>query len=183
MRRTLTLLFFVLGSNFSFGQMDTVFITYDKGAPDSLFYSTDTLLFDTFLQRNVLHGTDVMPWTANQQYAKGYGLYLSDVEINPCRQGERPPEMEEIISIDESDTSLVIQLNIVGNCCHDFLCDVEVIGDSVINLIQYGYGNTYCACNCCFGLTYVFDLETEYSDFSSLKFVMIDGDRRTLRKL
>ena len=60
---------------------------------------------------------------------------------------------------------------------------MQIVNDSIVNLIQYGYGATYCACICCFGLTYEFSLMREFSEFDRLKKVMINGDERTLKKL
>jgi len=178
------ILFFALTGSAQ-GQTDTVFIRYDKNqfGEEKIDYKTDTVVFETPTARAILHGTTVLPWTSNQQYAKGYGLYIEKVEISPCRQGERPKEQEEVISAVQTDTTLILQLNILGNCCHSFLCDIQVINDTTINLIQYGYGATYCACICCFGLTYEFSLMREYSEFDKLKNVMINGDERTLKRL
>jgi len=172
-------------TNSVFGQADTVFIRYDKNqfGEEKIEYKMDTIIFETPTARAILHGTTVLPWTGNQQNAKGYGLYLDKVEIAPCQKGERPKEQEEVIAVSQSDITMTIQLNILGNCCHSFLCDIKVINDSTINLIQYGYGATYCACICCFGLTYNFSLMREYSEFDKLKNVIINGDERTLKRL
>lgn len=40
----------------------------------SVFGQTDT----------TLSGTMALPWTQNQQYAKGYGLFLDSVTIDQC---------------------------------------------------------------------------------------------------
>lgn len=180
-----TTLTFLIATSLTWGQADTVFIRYDKNqfGEEKIEYNTDTIIFETPTARAILHGTTVLPWTGNQQNAKGYGLYLDKVEITPCQQGERPKEQEEVISVSQTDTTLTIQLNILGNCCHSFLCDIQIENDSIVNLIQYGYGATYCACICCFGLTYEFSLLREYSEFDKLKKVMINGDERTLKQL
>lgn len=181
----MTILTLILTNPLTWGQADTVFIRYDNNqfGEAKVEYKTDTLIFEIPTARAVLHGTTVLPWTGNQQNAKGYGLYLDKVEIAPCQQGERPKEEEEVLSVSQTDTTLTIQLNILGNCCHSFLCDIQIVNDSIVNLIQYGYGGSYCACICCFGLTYEFTLMREYSEFEKLKKIMINGDERTLRQL
>lgn len=185
MRTLVTLLFLISIVHSAMAQEDTVFIRHNKNqfGGEKIEYTTDTIVFETPLARSILYGTTIMPWTANQQYAKGYGLYLKEVSIAPCQQGERPPDMEEVLGISQTDTSMIVELNIIGNCCHAFLCDIQVVNDSVIDLIHYGYGATYCACYCCFGLTYEFSLLREYSEFDKLKYVMINGDERTLKRL
>ena len=125
-----------------------------------------------------LSGTTVLPWTKNQQIAKGYGLYLETVKINECDKSGRLPETEEVVSIQETDSTLVIQAKIIGNCCHDFLCDIEIVEEQVINLIYYGYGNTYCSCTCCYGITYEFST-MKIKEFEKLKTIMINGEEKT----
>lgn len=179
------LILLLLTTCLAWGQADTVFIRYDKNqfGGETIEYKTDTILFETPAARSILHGTTVLPWTANQQLAKGYGLYLDKVRIASCRQGEKPKELEEVVSVATTGKTLIIQLNILGNCCHSFLCDVQIVNDSIVNLLHYGYGATYCSCFCCFGLTYEFSLERDSTDLDRLKKVMINGDERTLKYL
>ncbi|MHB1278838.1 MAG: hypothetical protein ACYC1Q_10605 [Bacteroidia bacterium] len=180
-----TILFSLLTTILARGQADTVFMRYDnlQFEGEKIVYTTDTFLFDSPRARTILVGTTILPWTGNQQNAKGCGLYLNKVEIAPCRNGERPKEKEEVNLVTQSDSTLIISLSILGNCCHSFLCDVQVVNDSTINLIQYGYGASYCACTCCFGLSYEFSLLRGSSEFEKLMNVMINGDERTLKLL
>lgn len=178
---TLTL---ILSINLASGQADTVFIKYnDNDFEDIVHYKTDTVIFDTPNARQILYGTTVLPWTGNQQNAKGYGIYLANVAMAPCRPDQRLDEKVRVLSILSTDTTMRINLNILGNCCHSFLCDISIVNDSIINLIHYGYGKTYCSCICCFGLSYNLSLLKEYTEFSKLKMVMINDDRRTIRRL
>lgn len=175
------LLFFIY--HFTLGQSDTVFMRYDMNIyDDTLTYSTDTIIFDS-VDMELLYGTTILPSTGNQQYAKGYGLHFNNVIFSDCSKGERPTGEIEILSIIESDSTIIFDCKIFGNCCHSFLCDVEIKEDSILNLIYYGYGAGYCACNCCFGLIYEFDFYKEHSDFDELKFVMINNEKQSLIKL
>ncbi len=167
----------------TWSQTDTIFIRYDKNGTDEILqYQTDTFVFNVPKSSTPLVGTTILPWTTNQQVAKGYGLYLQSVRISEClNNGRELPGDEEIIAITETDSSLIIETKIIGNCCHDFLCDVQVVEDSIVNLISYSYGTTYCACACCFGLTYEFSL-MKIEEYEKLKYFMIAGNRKTLRK-
>lgn len=171
------IIFFALNS---FGQKDTVFIRYNAdNDPDKIVYKTDTVFFNTPMGRHILKGTTVLPWTHNQQIAKGYGLYLDNVSQSDCKKdatAERIPA--KINSIINTGDELIIDINISDNCCYSFLCDVQILNESTINLIYYGYG-TYCSCDCCFGLTYKFKKETEL-DLTKIKSVMINGIIKTL---
>ena len=169
----------------SYGQSDTVFLKYDSDKYDErLTYKTDTVVFETFNDRQILYGTTILPWTDNQQNAKGYGLDLAKVSSTPCKQDIKPEGKNEVVSISETDTTLNLELKIFGNCCHSFLCDIAVVEDSLINLLYFGYGATHCDCDCCYGLTYNLTTTTgKYSDYGKLKMVMINGDRKTLKRL
>jgi hypothetical protein len=181
MKTLFTFLMVVLVTSFSWGQADTVFIKYNIDKfEDKPNYKTDTVIFDTPNARQILYGTTVLPWTQNQQIAKNYGLYLDTVSMTPCKQdlGARPNTIGEVLSVNHHNDSLTIELNYWGNCCHSFLCDIEVRDDNTVNLIIHGYGATYCSCQCCFGLTY--HLTTfKGIEFEKLKYIMVNDDEKT----
>lgn len=131
--------------------------------------------------RPALKGTTKLPWTQNQQIAKGYGFFLDTIRIRECDQTKAPPKHEEITSIKEDNSKLIIESNIIGNCCHEFLCDIEVINGRTLNLIHYGYGNTYCSCTCCFGLTYEITI-MPYEQYEKVENVMLNGNKITLKE-
>jgi hypothetical protein len=167
MKILVTILTFILTTSLTWGQADTVFIKYNKDKfEEKPNYKTDTIIFDTPNARQILYGTTVLPWTLNQQIAKGYGLYLNSVSLTPCKQNDK----------------LTIEVKYWANCCHSFLCDLEVINDMTVNLIIYGYGATYCSCSCCFGLTYNISTMT-VDEFDKLKYITINGNEKTKRKL
>lgn len=173
---------FLLITSLTRGQSDTVFIRYNMDISDEIpNYRTDTLIFDSPYLRQIIYGTSVLPWTHNQQKAKNFGIVLKSVTGTDCKESGKP-SADEVVSIAETDTTLKIEINLWGNCCHSFLCDLEIIEDSVVNLVYYGYGATYCACDCCFGLTYNMD-KWNFDRGKSLKSVMINGDRQTKKEL
>ena len=181
-----TILFFFMTVFSTFGQeQDTVFIKYnqDKWA-EKPNYTTDTVIFDNPNERQLLYGTTVLPWTQKQQIAKGYGLYLEKVSMTPCEQElwERPDMKNQVLVINQIEDSLTIEIKYWGNCCHSFLCDLEIMERTTINLLIYGYGAMYCDCTCCFGLT--FHLNTmEVDEFHKLKYITINGEERTKKQL
>jgi len=181
------ILILLLISPLSWGQADTVFIKYNKDKFEDIpNYKTDTIIFDTPNARQILYGTTVLPWTLNQQITKSYGLYFDSLSMTLCQQKEEFWEMNKskprVLSINHVKDNLTIEIKHWANCCHSFLCDIEVIDDTTLNLIIHGYGATYCACECCFGLT--FHLTTlEVENFDKLKYVTINGDERTKKVL
>lgn len=180
-------LFFLLGLSLLgpsiWAQADTVFVRYNKNQfSEEIEYQTDTILFEGTNTRQILHGTMVLPWTLNQQIAKGYGLYLDKVTSTECQEGNLESVAEEIVTIQETDTSLIVDIKIYRNCCHHFLCDVEIVNGHTINLIQQGYGAMYCGCECCFGMTYYFS-KLDFNKQGSLESIMINGKESTSKDL
>lgn len=192
-----TLVFFFFAITLSRGQSDTVFIKYNKDKfEEKLTYKTDTIVFDTPNDRQILYGTDVLPSTYNQQVAKGFGLFLNQIEFTPCKQILQPIligeeeiieepeiiEVDSIISIIKTDTLWTFALKIFENCCHSFLCDISIESDSILNLIFYSYGANYCSCDCCFGLNYKIE-RLNFEDNTKIKFVMINGNIKSKKKI
>ncbi len=166
----------------SFSQ-DTIFVRHPKGwISGSTDYTTDTTLLDNFNDRLVMAGTTLIPSTHGQLNVWGtYQLKLEKVTASNCKShGEEAYTDDFINFITETDSTLVISTTIHDNCCNQFLCDVSVEGDGIRNLIYTGYGNTYCGCNCCFGLDYSFKKEDIPVEVE-LKSVIINGDRKTLK--
>ena len=182
MNRLLLVLLVVLPTIFIGAQTDTVFVRYDQNQLDEeLRYEVDTLVYPNSNSFKPLIGTTVLPWTANQQNAKGYGLFLKNVQLGACEQDRRLFDEEKVLSIVETDSTLTIHTKILGNCCHDFLCDVQVLDGNKINLIYHGYGETYCSCQCCFGLSYQFSI-MKVEAYHGLKFVLLNGNTNTMIK-
>ena len=175
------ILFLIISINAN-AQNDSVFIRYDiDGHDDTLTYTTDTLIFPTSMQRYYLAGTCMLPGTSGRYEAYGNGFYFKDVEITQCQSDDPPIGNSKIVSVKLKDSVLVVQTSLVENCCYSFLCDVDITDDGILNLIYYGYGNL-CACDCCFGLTYYFDITETSNDFR-VKSVILNGDPATLKKL
>ncbi len=96
-----------------------------------------------------------------------------------CQKAVDHLEKGKINTIIETDSTLTIDINITDNCCFAFLCDMTVDSTATLKLIYHGYG-TYCACNCCFGLTYHFGKRNAYP---KIKAVMINDERETLKQI
>lgn len=164
---------------------DTVFVSYDDDWSDEVRrFTTDTLIFGSPLQRDFLIGTTLLP-SGRRFSLMQYGLYPQKVEFSPCNSdGELAEGYDAIEDISLKDSILTIRMKIYDNCCYSFLCDATAdydANDGIINLSYTGYGSV-CACTCCFGLTYVFHYEKE-DDTIPLEAVMINGDRKTLKKI
>jgi hypothetical protein len=158
---------------------------YDK----PVLYKTDTLIFDNSSERerSILIGTTVLPWTNGQMVAKHYGIdFLKKVTLEPCDNGSDKAYTitDKINSVIETDNELIVSIEISANCCHSFLGDVDIIDGNTINLITHGYG-AWCACMCCFGLTFHFDITKEgtYLDYKNLEYIIINGQKETRRKI
>ncbi len=183
MTRQIIIVFLSLIDLCLFGQKDTVFVKYGLDDQNGkVHYTTDTVYFETPMRRHILKGTDILTYTHNQQIAKNYGLYLDKVTQSDCQKDATiefiPTKINSIIN---NDKEIIVDFNFSENCCYSFLCDIEIVNKSIINLIYYGYG-TYCDCDCCHGLTYKI-LKEDYPDLSKITSVMINGERKTLTLL
>jgi len=191
MKIFIIILTFILMTSLTWAQSDTVFIKYNNDKfIEKPNYITDTVVFETPNARQILYGTTILPWTYNQQVAKGYGFFLRKIVLTPCKQKLQPilnedefkPDLNQVLSVKRTDTLWTIETKINENCCHSFLCDIKIVDDSIIDLIYYSYGATYCDCNCCFGMTYNIE-KMNFEDNKKVKYVMINGDRKTIIKL
>ncbi len=167
-----------------FAQSDTVFIISNKNESSvDIDYLCDTLLFDSPQSRILLYNTMVLPNTSNQQEAKNYGLTLDSIGFESCKSREiMKYSRDEISLVEETDDNLSITIMIVGNCCHNFLCDIEIRDESILNLIYLGYGSMYCSCSCNFQLTYYFSKWKFMAlEYDRIKKIMINGNLKTLK--
>lgn len=183
----LLLFLFLLITNITSAQSnnDTVFMRYNKDwSADSIVYISDTIIFESGIRRNMLIGTTLLPMTYNQMETIEYGLIFNKLEKSDCQSHEAEEggeNLEHVNSILITDTTLKVDINITGNCCHDFLCDYTIDENGILKLFDTGYG-TYCSCSCCFGLTYYFNLEKE-KDSPPIKGIMIGNNEKTFKKI
>ena len=135
---------------------------------------------------NKLLGTTVLTASNNNMNSRWlHGIFLQKILKSECLNSgseKIAPTKINLVEI-KNDSTLVIDININANCCHDFLGEIEITKDNVLNLIYHGYGS-YCSCNCCFGLTYqMFLVKEEDYDFNKIKSVMINGIKETETKI
>ena len=179
------LLLFLLLSQLTWSQADTIIIQYPKD-PILLEKNTnDTILINSPFEGLIFHGTTLLPNTSNQVGLYGYGLYLNEVKGSPCTMDYRliESQRDKINSIVITDSSWYFDLTIIANCCHYFLGDAALIEDSILNLSYYAYGGSYCACNCCFGLEYHFTVDDFMEDYGVIRYAMINNRRETIKKV
>ena len=184
MKQIKIILFMILLSSNLFGQQDSLFMRYKTDVTtDSTIYKTDTIIFNSEMVRHYLIGTTIIPWTQNQMNAKGWGINFDKITKSDCQNsGDETYSMsDKIIKISETDSSYIIDLNIIDNCCYDFLCDISVDSSGTLNLIYTGYG-THCGCECCFGLTYHIEKMFE-SDLGEIEGIMLNGDEKTRKEI
>ncbi|ASS48923.1 MAG: hypothetical protein A3D31_05695 [Candidatus Fluviicola riflensis] len=181
--KQLIFLFFLIGlqSNLS-AQSDTVLIvrsnTLSGNEP-----SVDTFLFDSPMLGQVLIGTCILPNTHGQVISWGKGVYFDKVTKTDCMDHGDKVYSEEtrINDFTINDTSLIVDMTFIDNCCYEFLCDAEMGDDGILHLKYTGYGS-FCGCICCFGVQYHFLLDKSAEDYN-LKGIMLEDNPKTLRKI
>jgi hypothetical protein len=185
MARTILITAFVFSYFGVFGQnnQDTVFMWYRDYAIRNGDYITDTVIFEGYFRRNILIGTTIISVTDNQNIAYWYyGLNFIKVTRSDCQNSGGVEVEDHINSILLTDSTLIIDINITGNCSHDFLCDIAVDTMGTLILLYTGYGGR-ATCSCCFGLTYHLTIDKEMENISEIKAVMIGNDRKTIKQI
>jgi hypothetical protein len=182
MKSILKLLFILFFSS-CFAQQDTIVILYPKNPELMDIRENDTLFIQSPMDGQILFGTMALPLTSSQTALWSYsGLRLESMVGSDCNNhDEDKMSSDKIESVRKNDSTWIFSIQITSNCCHKFLGDASLEKDSIINLSFIGYGGV-CACNCCFGLTYTFSKENE-AYFQDYKWVMINGDERTLFRI
>jgi hypothetical protein len=143
---------------------------------DSLQHQLDSL---TLVLRtgndSLLVGTTFLPYSNKMIGLLNKGLEPISLEIiENCDDSwdhESDKDYPKFIASNRTATTLSIDVTIIANCCHNFLGEAEIMGDT-LNLMYTSYGG-FCGCECPFTLRYTFDttLETEYQ---VLRFVTIN---------
>jgi len=162
---------------------DTVFIRYDTYNSNNAEYTTDTLIRKAPFDLQLLFETAWITNTSNQLEALSYGLYPFNVE-SECKIKGIESGNDELVSISQSDSMIVVEYNVATNCCFSFLCDFEVTDSVTLDLKYISYGSI-CGCTCYHTLKYVikkeFYDEGEKSKFKNLRYITLNGELR--RKL
>ena len=167
---------------------DTIFISHKEYIDDKSVFVTDTIISQTpFGPVNYLVGTTILENTYSQIEAYfDYGLRFYKVVKNTSTCDEFIYEgIIKITHIEKSDTLLIIKFNYIKGCLQDVLCDFEIIDDEILNMKYIAYGAYGESDNNCNFLTCYIKIGKEYAnrDFSNIKYVMLNGDKRTLIKL
>lgn len=126
-----------------------------------------------------LKGTTVLRWSGKyRQTLYQYGYYLDELNSSTCDNGgKRQEELEDAILVaSQSDSTVTISISKVANCSDAFLGEIEIVNDSIINLVTHEYGGRS-TCICCFGLDFI--IKTEGLN-KEINYTMIDGNRNTL---
>ncbi|MFT5602286.1 MAG: hypothetical protein ACI9N1_002539 [Flavobacteriales bacterium] len=128
-------------------------------------------------------GTQLLPNSANTSFAQEMTTYyLDSVSFTDCASdGEevyntKYPIINEVI---HNDTILTVDFNFSHECGSEFLCEVELI-DNTLNLVYHQY-DAYSSCLCCYGLKYYFNIyvDGQYGGETEVKYISINGKDKT----
>lgn len=110
----------------------------------------------------VLVGSVALPMTPGQLQLMNYGIMLRGFSESPCmNEGMEPPSgSDHITGVQRSDNVLTITVQVSAYCGAHFLADAFVQDESILVLNYMEYGS-WASCECCYGLTYVFELDDE----------------------
>ncbi|AXT49478.1 hypothetical protein D1818_01075 [Aquimarina sp. BL5] len=184
-------------------KFDTVIIKRQNYSND---YEVDTLLVqkDAMRSNQVLVGTMLLKDSRKLSRLSLNGVEaLSFKMIDTCDEGREEESSgdetleedilvfnasnrytklhENITRIWRKDNLLFIDVQLVSNCCNDFLGEADVRGDMIqLGYIDYG-GN--CSCHCTYHLRYEFDI-TNIDANKDLKYIgFTEENRRKIPRL
>lgn len=153
---------------------DTVFV---KRQIEGDQFQIDTLLMPGGRSSTqVLVGTTLLPHSDKMIALLNHGLQPVSLEVLEECEAVAPDRFDEypaFTSVNRDGHRLTIDVQVIANCCHQFLGEAAVVGGDTLNLLYTSYGG-FCACECCFTLRYVFDTSME-ARHRLLQFVQING--------
>jgi len=122
----------------------------------------------------ILNGTTFLPHSS-----KMIGLINNGIEpielkiIKECEVKDFDKDaFPKFIEIRRTSTTLIIDVEIIANACHNFLGEAEVVGTETLNLVYTEYGG-FCSWGTC-TLRFTFDTTLE-KEYQVLKYVTING--------
>jgi len=162
---------------------DTIFVVFAPSNDQSMIDArVDTHLVNSISDKDIIYGTAKLPGSIGQHMAFANGLPLKKVVGSDCGSIGNSTEKEpSLISAKRNEKQLILSIQVTSNCCYNFLGDVAVNNNGTnLDLKYIPYGSSYCSCSCCFGLTYIFDVNDEVFT-GNIKTVSING--KSLEKL
>jgi hypothetical protein len=133
-------------------------------------------MVQTVSHDTALYGTTFLPYSSKMIGLMNRGLEPIDFTIiKDCQASMfRNEDYPKFINIVRTETTLTIDVEIIGNFCHNFLGEAEVVGENTLNLIYTDYGG-FCSWGPC-TLRYIFNTTME-KEYQTLKYVTINGSK------
>jgi hypothetical protein len=138
---------------------------------------------------NVLRGTTILPGSEKNDESRHKGYWLDSLYFTSCSDVETEKRMESGDYSDKitlvnylKDSLMSIEINIWKNCGKSFLCEIEIVDDTILNLIYTSYGQIF-ACECCFGIMYHIRLFPGLDEYKQLQCIMLNGKKETITKI
>lgn len=133
----------------------------------------------------VLMGNTILEGSSKNRHCSFLGFNLVDFAMLDCGSGVSENGADTISSVKVTDSTIFVKISIEANCCSNVLADMEVVGDTILNIIYHDYGDL-CVCNCSFCLDYT----VKYSPRRianvrrwypvDIKYLMINNNPKTL---
>lgn len=157
---------------------DTVFILSEG--------NRDTIIQSNSIRNNYIVGTSWLTNSPKMVTLRGLGLSPKNVKSTCINDNYEKIKFLRPPLLNISDSIFKVTFDIVANCCHSFICDVEQTNDSTLNFLYYNYG-AHCACRCLHKLEYnlgydfMFE-ENRKTKFKGIRYITLNGTRRSIIK-
>lgn len=77
--------------------------------------------------------------------------------------------------------TMVISVELLSNCCTNFLVEAEVVDGHCLNLIYHEYGG-FCSCTCKYILDYVIEKSSAKQE-TKLEYILLNSDMTRQSKI
>jgi len=152
---------------------DTVFLRYRNSSGNN--YTEDTFVKNIPFGPNFLFETCWLNKKQNFQFGLIPDSLIVSCDARNYYDGEQTKER----GIEYSDTLLKAKIDIVANCCHSFICDFQVVKDSILNFSYSGYGSN-CGCMCKHQLEFRMQVdnsdERKAQEFEKVRYISFNNE-------
>ena len=153
----------------------------------ALIDSEAQLGYDTISLEPVIKGSMMLQGSSRIGRARVYGYYFEEFSMLACGSGEEIDGKSKICQIESIDSTWLIKISIETNCCSSILSEIQIVEDSILNIIYHDYG-IICECECNYCMDYKICYSPTRIQQSSkylkkdlfVKYAMINWDKSTL---
>ena len=155
--------------------LDTIFVKRDLGQVEiDTYYIEAGVAFEQWLI-----GTTILKNSPKNIELRNKGFEIKAVWKDTCDATQRYLNREDypkVKSIDMKPGEIIAAVELIANCCSNFLVEGQILQNNELNLVYHEYGG-FCSCTCKYSLIYILELKKEIGTVD-LEFVSVGFDSK-----